>query len=210
MPYFIVLIFLLYSTSAVFAEEYGPGVLISGQTNSPSGILIAQAQPIEETIKPRISKIKKALELNDDTALIKELLRQNRIRTIEDYAQWLGSHIQYVRDTGQADNWAKPMETLLKRQGDCEDFSLLSAEVLRIFGHRPRVLVVAEDGFSHAFTVFRDQGRYVVLDNEKIIRTRTKSFDELTHKFRKNEKTKYILELMSHRKQDSRVLYKRS
>jgi hypothetical protein len=77
----------------------------------------------------------------------------------DDIRGWVADNIAYKSDADQwrKDYWQTPEETLLRRTGDCEDFSILLCSLLRAYGIDAQRVYVAlgvdgeEDG--HAFVI---------------------------------------------------------
>lgn len=55
------------------------------------------------------------------------------------YLHQLG--LKYIADPERRDSWCPPLETLRRGGGDCDDFSILAASVLRAAGHRADVVL---------------------------------------------------------------------
>lgn len=69
-----------------------------------------------------------------------------------------------------SDNWAPPAQTLLRQQGDCEDFAIVKMAALKAAGVDPKemALVILFDQkrhFYHAVLSVRAGGRHYILDN---------------------------------------------
>jgi predicted transglutaminase-like cysteine proteinase len=70
---------------------------------------------------------------------------------------WVGDNIQYRYDSSsysQNDYWQLPKETISRRTGDCEDFSILLCSLLRADGwsaNNAYVVVGEKDGSYHAW-----------------------------------------------------------
>jgi len=92
------------------------------------------------------------------------IIKTNKISSLEDYSKWLKANIRYNED-GSDDVWADPEETIKRRKGDCEDFTLLTAEVLRGLGYKPHFLALVREGEAHAICVFKKDGVYMWFDN---------------------------------------------
>lgn len=102
---------------------------------------------------------------------------QNNIQTIEDYARWLQTNITYQKDI--IDQWAQPEETLAKKHGDCEDYALLNAEVLKVFGYKPRIFILARQGGNHAICAFEKDGYFLWFDNNHLKKSAAQNLKEL-------------------------------
>ncbi len=81
----------------------------------------------------------------------------------------VNAEVRYVDDTG-GDRWAGAMETLRRRQGDCEDIAILKMAMLARAGvplDDMFLLVVRDTGrqTDHAVAVVRYQNQSWILDN---------------------------------------------
>ena len=68
-------------------------------------------------------------------------LGTHNIKTLDEYAMWLTKNIAYRADAA-GDIWSSPKETLDRLYGDCEDYALLSAAVLRVLGYESKIMVL--------------------------------------------------------------------
>jgi hypothetical protein len=70
---------------------------------------------------------------------------------------WVRNHITYQYES--IDNWQLPKETIKIRSGDCEDFALLTASLLRCAGFRSDDVYVLlgynEESLGHAWVKIR-------------------------------------------------------
>ena len=79
----------------------------------------------------------------------------------------------YRKDTllhSTGEHWASPVETLARRAGDCEDFSILKYALLRDLGVKDEEMriVVLKDTLTrqyHAVLAVRHKGHWLILDN---------------------------------------------
>ncbi len=112
---------------------------------------------------------------------ITNIMKREDIYSVEDYARWLGEHIQYAND-GEADEWSSPEATLSRGYGDCEDFAFLTAAFLRVMGYEPKVVGVKSRfmGGGHALCIFKDGDRYCWFDNSNFKESRLSSMEEFT------------------------------
>jgi len=110
---------------------------------------------------------------------ILNIISDENINSIEDYAQWLEKNFEYKSDEGP-DIWAAPEETLTRKYGDCEDFAFLNEAVLRVFGYRPQVLAMGGGikTVNHAICAFEKDGYYLWFDNNKLKKTLVSSVEE--------------------------------
>ncbi|MFC1590459.1 transglutaminase-like domain-containing protein [Candidatus Omnitrophota bacterium] len=161
-------------------EMYETGaVLISRETTEPNRVSIHK---LERNITGGTLT---SMPYSTDAKLLSAIW-ENYINSFEDYVKWMQKNIGYQRD-GDSDIWSSPEETLERKYGDCEDFAFLNAAVLRIFGYRAKVLVMAmlpevkavgSAKGDHAICVFEKNGRYYWLDNHELKETRISSFGE--------------------------------
>ena len=52
---------------------------------------------------------------------------------------WLARNIWYTKD-GHGDQWKSAQRTLDERRGDCEDYAMVTSEVLSVCGYHPIIL----------------------------------------------------------------------
>ena len=107
------------------------------------------------------------------------LLKTNRIESIEDYSHWLQNNITYEKNADQ-NEWQDPAKTLARRQGNCKNFASLSAEVLRVAGFKPLILVCWNQNKGHMICAFEANGYYCWLDNATLKKTTATSLAEFT------------------------------
>lgn len=63
----------------------------------------------------------------------------NEVEAIACYLDRLG--LGYIADPERRDSWCPPLETIRRGGGDCDDFSILAASVLRAAGYRADVVL---------------------------------------------------------------------
>ena len=81
---------------------------------------------------------------------------------------------------GQVDYWQTPEEFLAQGQGDCEDYALLAAAVLKRQGIKAFVFsLYGKKGYAHTVCVFVEEGLYSVINQDRLIRCRAQSLQEL-------------------------------
>ena len=109
------------------------------------------------------------------------ILANENIKSVEDYAEWLRKNLKYRRDK-KADRWSLPEETLRKGCGDCEDLAFLSEEVLSILGYKPQVVALAKNGRKewYAICIFKRDGHYLYFDNCRFKKTSATSLEQFT------------------------------
>lgn len=82
---------------------------------------------------------------------------------------------------GEEDHWQSPMEFLLRRAGDCEDYALLAKELLQRNGIPAYVFSLFGDrAYAHTVCVFRDRrGFYNVINQDTVQSYRAPSLEVL-------------------------------
>ncbi len=110
------------------------------------------------------------------------------IVSVSDYGKWLQGNLYYQKDADGQDVWSLPEETLSKNGGDCEDLAFFTQATLEVLGYKPEVLCVMRPLESHALCIFKDSGRYYIVDNtnifETMITSRLQLFEFLTRKYK--------------------------
>lgn len=103
------------------------------------------------------------LYITPDDPIVKSIVKEiqeTKFFLIPDWIairDWVGNNVEYRYDTethGSEDFWQLPRETLSKRTGDCEDFSILLCSLYRAVGwDKGEVYVVLgeKDGGYHAW-----------------------------------------------------------
>ena len=184
---FLVVFSSLFLIQANAAEE-NLQYTIRHEVIQSNGVLVSQPKRIDKTID--------------------FILKTNRISTLEDYSKWLKANIEYTPDN-RDDIWTDPAETLKRRQGDCEDFAFLTAEVLKGLGYQPRFLALVREGEAHAICVFKKDGYYMWFDNTTLKSTTAKTLKD----FAKEVTSKYnflqLSELNTH-DHSWKTLYRKS
>lgn len=101
----------------------------------------------------------------------------------EAIAHFLKQKITFERDSrlfGQVDYWQDPLEFLKRGSGDCEDYALLAQVLLERQGKEAFVFsLYGSGGYAHTVCVFVDNGRYNVVNQDRLIRTQAESLEEL-------------------------------
>lgn len=81
---------------------------------------------------------------------------------------------------GRIEYWQSPEEFLTRRQGDCEDYALLTQALLERLGIEAYVFTLyGEKSYAHTVTVFKERGRYHVINQDHLIRLKAKTLEEL-------------------------------
>lgn len=104
----------------------------------------------------------------------------------ERLARFLSARLAFQEDLslfGQADYWQAPEEVLARGRGDCEDYALLASDLLGRQGKEAFVFsIYGENGYAHTVCVFVENGRYNVLNQDRLVRYRADSLEELAGK----------------------------
>lgn len=186
---------LLLSQTVAFAfDEYNESARsfkIRQENYETNGVLVSRPKSIDE-------KMLNVIRLND-------------IQNLKDYSQWLEDNITYVKD-GAIDSWSKPVETLKRKRGDCEDFTLLTSAVVRLFGYKPKFIAFIQakrPDKGHAICVFKKNGYYVWFDNATLKQTKTKTLEEFAQLILSEEDYSEMRELNVETK-EWEVVYERS
>jgi len=145
--------FILFATN-VQAEQDILKYKIRKEIVKQNGILVSQPKSFDKAVS--------------------RILNINKIKTLEDYSKWLKKNIKYQKDSSK-DVWATPQETLNKKEGDCEDFAFLTAEVLRGLGYDPHFYALVREGEAHAICVFKKDGFYYWFDNATLKKTNARN-----------------------------------
>lgn len=159
--------------------------LIVLMTGGSTHLVSAQAQG--NVIE--ITSVKGAIESD-----IQQFISQNFIKTVDDYALWVETHLRYEKDN-DGDQWSAPEETLTRRSGDCEDLAFLHKEVLRILGYKARVFAYGKMRQSHAICVFKKDENYYIFDNTTLNKTKATSFLDIAYYMYVKQNTKFFSEL---------------
>lgn len=81
---------------------------------------------------------------------------------------------------GREDYWQAPEEFLVRRKGDCEDYALLTQALLERLGFEAFVFsLYGERGYAHTVTVFKEKGRYHLINQDRLIRLNAKTLEEV-------------------------------
>ena len=80
-------------------------------------------------------------------------------------SKWMKDNVKYTKDRLKLDEWQTPKRTLLRREGDCEDYAILANYVLG----KGKFLAVSERGKKgHAVLIFKHDGKYYMYSNHKL------------------------------------------
>ncbi len=125
------------------------------------------------------------------------------VRTPEQLSRFLRENILFrddLRQFGLVDYWQDPEELLARRQGDCEDYALLAQAVLNRLGVNAFVLsLYGQAGYAHSVCVFMEEGRYNVLNQDRVVRYRVRSLEELATRLYSRWEWGAVAERQGHR-----------
>lgn len=103
--------------------------------------------------------------------------------TPEALARFLKREIRFQKDRnlfGQPDYWQGPEESLARRGGDCEDYAILAQAVFTLQGKEAFLLsLYGPHGYAHTVCVFIEEGRYNLINEDRLLRYRAQSIQEL-------------------------------
>lgn len=184
-------LFLLGFGGFVSAAEFTPitHLHVAQEISKHSGVLVSRPQRIHTQIV--------------------DLIQNHQIRSLEDYARWLGNNIRYQGD-GTKDLWSAPEQTLRKKTGDCEDYALLNTSVMQVLGYEPHFLALVRNGRrAHAICTFKQNGYFLWFDNAKLKRSSATSLQQLAQEISDQYHYSSLLEF-DLQKKNWNVIYKRS
>jgi hypothetical protein len=78
------------------------------------------------------------------------------LSTQEEVLEWVADEITYRAEPDLNDNWQTPEETLATREGDCEDFVILSMYLLDLISIESNMAVVTTSIGKHAVLYVND------------------------------------------------------
>jgi len=103
----------------------------------------------------------------------------------EQIARYIFRNFVYETDQaqfGSEEHWQAPEELMANRKGDCEDFALFASEILKANGISSFLLNVYGKKFAHTLCVFKENGKFNVIDGKEVKRYNASSLDELFEK----------------------------
>ena len=100
-----------------------------------------------------------------------DVLNMENIKTPKAISEWQIKNITYEYDyisVKKLDYWQIPLETIVLKTGDCEDFGILSGEMLRAIGIKSKLvgLTIKKNTMPHFICIFKNKGSepYLVFD----------------------------------------------
>ena len=109
----------------------------------------------------------------------------NQLTTPEDIARFIWRNFRVESDRvqfGREEHWQSPEELLSNQKGDCEDFALFASQILKSKGVTAFLVNVYGDKFAHTVCIFKENGKFHVLDGDTVKRCNA---DNLTDIFSK-------------------------
>ncbi len=106
------------------------------------------------------------------------------ITTPQELARWLSTEFKYSFEI--VDEWQTAQKTIDTCKGDCEDFAILSVEILDHLGiHGDIIIVKFRDlNMGHAICVWKEKdGTYSFISNRKMFRSGKNNIAEAIEKF---------------------------
>ena len=132
------------------------------------------------------------------------------LSTPEALARFLHSHITFQEDLplfGQADYWQAPEELLARGRGDCEDYALLACDLLSRRGAKAFLFsLYGTGGYAHTVCVFMDGGRYSVMNQDRLVRYRAASMEDLAGRLYSGWEWGAVAERRGHRGRAVRII----
>lgn len=106
-----------------------------------------------------------------------------QLKTPDSIAKYMWRHIAYVNDRrqfGQEEYWQSPEETLNNKKGDCEDLALFAQSMLKANGISSFLLNVYGNGFAHTICVFKENGKFNIIDGTTVKRIEAENLNEVS------------------------------
>ncbi|MDI6759020.1 MAG: transglutaminase-like domain-containing protein [Candidatus Omnitrophota bacterium] len=93
-------------------------------------------------------------------------------------SKWLSKEFRYELEF--PDYWQPAQETLNSKKGDCEDFAILTQEILKGLGIKSDIIIVVLKDLkqSHALCMFKDGESYSYFSNQNLIQTNAGTIKE--------------------------------
>jgi len=83
------------------------------------------------------------------------------------------------RQFGTEDYWQSPQELMRTQKGDCEDFAIFAYEFLRMNRVPSLLLSIYGKGYGHTVAVYREKGKYNIIDGTEMRTIETKSLQKM-------------------------------
>ena len=130
--------------------------------------------------------------------------------TPDQLARFLKARLLFQEDIslfGQADYWQAPEEVLVRGKGDCEDYALLASDLLRRQGKKAFLFsLYGPKGYAHTVCVFMEDGRYNLMNQDRLVRARAASLEELAGTLCREWEWGAVAERSGHRGRAVRII----
>ncbi len=106
------------------------------------------------------------------------------LKTPEAVAHYMWKNFVFERDQrqfGVEEYWQSPEKMLVSGKGDCEDFALFAAKILKTNGLHAFVFNIYGNGYGHSVCLVLENGNYSVIDGDRVIPTGTKNLREVAY-----------------------------
>lgn len=109
----------------------------------------------------------------------------SQLHSPEEIAHFMWKHFVFEKDQrlfGEEEYWQSPEEFFENRKGDCEDFALFAQAILKTKGVTSFLMNIYGSQFAHTVLVFKEDGKYNVVDGTKVKRYEAEGLRELADK----------------------------
>ncbi|MBI3317278.1 MAG: transglutaminase-like cysteine peptidase [Candidatus Omnitrophica bacterium] len=100
----------------------------------------------------------------------------------DDLSNFMKRNFKFTEDEtlfGEIDYWQSPEEFYSRKKGDCEDYALFAQYVLARLNMESYVVsIYAANGYAHTLLIYREGGRYQVLNEDRLIRYNASSLED--------------------------------
>ena len=105
------------------------------------------------------------------------------MRTPQDIARWFSRSFSYEMEW--PDNWQSSDETACRKKGDCEDFAILSRELLARLGIQSDIIIIKfkDLKIAHAICIWKYGEYYSFMSTRKLYETNATSIEEAVEKY---------------------------
>lgn len=113
----------------------------------------------------------------------------SQLTSPEQVAKYIFRNFTYETDRTQFGNderWQTPEELLKNGRGDCEDFAFFASEILKANGISSFLVNVYGNKFAHTVCVFKENGKFHIVDGKEVVRYDASSMEELFSKIYPN------------------------
>lgn len=127
---------------------------------------------MKRTVRDGEQKLRDLKGKQDMEPVVAEGIQWPKVKNAREIESWVKANIKYNSDEklhGEQDYWQTPEETMVLRQGDCEDYAFLNQELLRRINIESIILCIS-GGFSvkgtHAICAFPKDSPTSFFDNQ--------------------------------------------